>query len=152
MKSFFQIYDFKNLLDKPTCYKNTTTSLCVDLISINRPRSFQNSCTFKTWLSDFHKMTLTVLKSSFAKQKPRVLNYCNYKFFNDTLFRYQVLNKLINSNFQISNKGLKHFKDTCLSVVNTIALLKRKFIRANQATFINKKIQWDFMVMTKLQN
>ena len=97
-------------------------------------------------------MTLTVLKSSFAKQKPRVLNYCNYKFFNDTLFRYQVLNKLINSNFQISNKGLKHFKDTCLSVVNTIALLKRKFIRANQATFINKKIQWDFMVMAKLQN
>ena len=96
---------------------------------------------FETGLSNFHKMTLTVLKSSFAKQKPRILNYRNYKFFNNTLFRDQVLNKLINSNLQISDKGLKHFKEICLSVVNTIAPLKSRFIRANQAPFINKEIQ-----------
>ena len=101
----------------------------VDLILTNKSRSFQNFCTFETGLSDFHKMTLTVLKSSFAKQKPRILNYRNYKFFNNTLFRDQVLNKLINSNLQKSDKGLKHFKETCLSVVNTIALLKSRFIQ-----------------------
>ena len=98
MKSFCQIYNLKNLLSKPTCYKNPTNPSCVDLILTNRPRSFQNSCTFETGLSDFLKMTLTVLKSSFAKQKPRILNYLNYKFFNNTVFRDQVLNKLINSN------------------------------------------------------
>ena len=43
-------------------------------------------------------MTLTVLKSSSAKQKTRALNYGNYKLFNNTLFRDQVLNKLRNSN------------------------------------------------------
>ena len=91
-------------------------------------------------------MTLTVLKSSFAKQKSRVLNYRNYKFFNNTLFRDQVLNKLRNSNLQISDKDLKHFKETCLSIVNTIAPLKRRFIRANQAPFINKEIQWTVLV------
>ena len=98
MKNFCQIHNFKNLLDKPTCYKNHTNPSCVDYILTNRPRSFQNSCTFETGLSDFHKKTLTVLKSSFAKQKPRVLNYCNYKFFNNTLFRDQILNELRNSN------------------------------------------------------
>ena len=106
---------------------------------------------FETGLSNFHKMTLTVLKSSFAKQKPRILNYRNYKFFNNTLFRDQVLNKLINSNLQISDKGLKHFKETCLSVVNTIAPLKSRFIRANQAPFINKEIQRAIMVRSKLR-
>ena len=96
-------------------------------------------------------MTLTVLKSSFAKQKPRVLNYRNYKFFNNTLFRDQVLNKLRNSNFRKSYKDLKHFKETCLSVVNRIAPLKSRFIRANQASFINKEIQWAVIVRSKLR-
>ena len=34
----------------------------------SKPRSLQNICTFESGLSEFHKMTLTVLKS-FAKQK-----------------------------------------------------------------------------------
>ena len=123
----------------------------VDLILTNKSRSFQNFCTFETGLSDFHKMTLTVLKSSFAKQKPRILNYRNYKFFNNTLFRDQVLNKLINLNLQISDKGLKHFKETCLSVANTIAPLRSRSIRANQAPFINKEIQGGVMVTSKLR-
>ena len=151
MKSFCQICNFKNLLNKPTCYKNPTNPWCVDLILTNRPRSFQNFCTFKTRLSDFHRKTLTVLKSSFAKQKPRILNCRNYKFFNNTLFRDQVLNELINSNLQMSDKGLKHFKGTCLSVVNTIVPLKNRFIRANQAPFMNKEIQRGVMVRSKLR-
>ena len=151
MKSFCQIYNFKNLLDKPTCYKNPTNPWCVDLVITNKPTSFQNSCTFETGLSDFHKMILTVLKSSFVKQKTRVLIYRNDKFFNNTLFRDQILNKLRNSNLQISNKDLKHFKETCLSVVNTIAPLKRRFIRVNQAPFTNKEIERAVMVRSKLR-
>ena len=58
---------------------------------------------------------------------------------------------MINSNLQISNKDLKHFKETCLSVVNTIAPLKSRFIRANQAPFINKEIQRGVMVRSKLR-
>ena len=151
MKNFCQICNFKNLLDKLTCYKNPINPLCVDLILTNRPRSFQNSCTFEAGLSDFHKMTLTVLKSSFAKHKPRILHYRNYKFFNNSLFWNQVLNKLINSNLQISDKSLKHFKETCLSVVNTIAPLKSKFIQGNQAPFVNKETQGGVMVTSKLR-
>ena len=152
MKSFCQIYNFKNLLDKPTCYKNHINPSCFDLIIINKPRSFKNSCTFETGLSDFHKMTLTVLKSSSAKQKPRVLNYRrNCKFFNNTLLRDQLLNKLKNSNLQIRDKDLKRLKETCLSVANTIAPLKSRFIRAKQAPFINNEIQKAIMVRSKLR-
>ena len=38
MKSLCQIHNFKNLLDKPTCYKNPTNPSCVDLIITNKPR------------------------------------------------------------------------------------------------------------------
>ena len=40
MKSFCQIYNLKNLLNKPTCYKNPTNPSCVDLNLTNKPRSF----------------------------------------------------------------------------------------------------------------
>ena len=43
MKSFCQIYNSKNLLGKPTSYKNPTNPLCVDLILTNKPRRFHNS-------------------------------------------------------------------------------------------------------------
>ena len=52
---------------------------------------------------------------------------------------------------QITDKDLKHFEETCLSVVNIIAPLKNRFIRANQASFINKKLQRAVMVRSKLR-
>ena len=137
MKTFCQEEKFKNLLEKQTCYKNHTNPSCVYLIIKNKPKSFQNSFTFETGLSNFHKKAVTVLKPSFVKQKPRVLNYRNYKFFNNTLFKDQVLDKLRNSNFQISDKDLKHFRETCMSVLNTMSPLKRRFISAIQVPFIN---------------
>ena len=99
----------------------------------------------------FYEKFLTVLKSSFAKQKTRVLIYRSYKFLNNTLFRDQVLNKLRNSNLRISDKDLKHFIETCLSVVNRIAPLKNRFIRATQASFMNKEIQRAALVRSKVR-
>ena len=87
----------------------------------------------------------------FAKRKQRILNYSNHKFFNNILFRNHVLNKLKNRNLQISDKDLKYFKETSLSVVNTIAPLKSRFIQANQVPFINKEIQRGVMVRSKLR-
>ena len=86
--------------------QNSTNFSCVGLIIASNPRSFQNSWTFETGLSDFFKMTLTVLIWSFAKQEAKVLKYCNYKLFNKTLFKDQVPNKLRSSN--LSDKGFKY--------------------------------------------
>ena len=51
MKSFCQIHNLKNLLDKPTGYKTPTNLVCVDLIMTNGPRNYQKSYTFETGLS-----------------------------------------------------------------------------------------------------
>ena len=40
---------------------------CTDLILTNHPRSFQNSTVFETGLSDFHKMTVTIMEASPTK-------------------------------------------------------------------------------------
>ena len=62
LTTFSQIHILKNLINEVTSYKNTNKPSCIDLILTNRPRSFQNSCALETGLSDFHNMTLTVLK------------------------------------------------------------------------------------------
>ena len=75
------------MINKPTCYKNPDNSTCIDLILTNCPGSFQNSCVIETGLSDFHKMIVMVMKASFRKIEPRVINYWDYKSFSNEGYR-----------------------------------------------------------------
>ena len=53
----------------------------MDLIRTNRPKSFQNSVRVETGLSAFHKMTLTVMKIFYKKQKTNIVMNRNYNTF-----------------------------------------------------------------------
>ena len=41
----------------------------------------------ETGLSDFHKMIAAVMKTSYQKIEPRVINYRDYKGFSNEWFR-----------------------------------------------------------------
>ena len=73
ISEFLNPYNLKNLVEQNTCFKNPDIPTCIDLILTNGPHSFQSMDTFETGLSDFHKLTFTVLKQLFPKQKPRVV-------------------------------------------------------------------------------
>ena len=47
-------------------------SYMFDLILSDTPRSFQNTYVIETELSDFHLMTLTVMKKSFREFHPNL--------------------------------------------------------------------------------
>ena len=40
MKTFYQIYGYKNIVKDKTCFKNPIKPTCIDLITTNRPKSF----------------------------------------------------------------------------------------------------------------
>ena len=65
MKEFCVNYNLKSLIRTLTCYKNPETPSRIDLILTNFQRSFQSGCVVETGLSDFHKMAIAVIKSSF---------------------------------------------------------------------------------------
>ena len=69
LKEFLDLFDFKNLVKEPTCYKNPRNPRLIHRIITNRPKMFQNT-NVETRLSDFHMMTVTVLKTSYKKGKP----------------------------------------------------------------------------------
>ena len=65
MKAFCESYTLSSLIKEPICYKNFQNPSCIDLILTNTPYSFQNSCVIQTGLSDFHMMTVTVIKTTY---------------------------------------------------------------------------------------
>ena len=80
-------YNLTSMVNKATCYKNPDKPTCIDLILTNCPGSFQNSCVVETGLSDFHKMVVTVMKTSYRKSQPKIIHYRNYKNFSNDIFR-----------------------------------------------------------------
>ena len=64
IRTFMNSYDLKNLVKEPTSFR-ADNPRCIDLILTNRYRSFQHTNTFETCLSDFHKMIVTVLKTTY---------------------------------------------------------------------------------------
>ena len=71
LRSFMELYDFKNLVKENTYFKSVENPSCVDLFLTNCIRSFQNTTTISTGISDCHKMIITALKTTFKKAKSK---------------------------------------------------------------------------------
>ena len=82
MIDFCQAYNMENLINNFTCYKNPNKMTCINLMLKNKSRFFKGSSVLETGLSDFYKMTLTVMRGYFVKQTPKVVYYCDYKKFS----------------------------------------------------------------------
>ena len=90
MKEFCDMYGLDNLIKGPTYYKNASNPSSIDVMLTNKKSNFQNSMTLETGLSDFHKMTITVLKKYFKKHEPIIINYRDYKSFYGPTFRHNL--------------------------------------------------------------
>ena len=65
----YQHYLF-NLVRVGTCSRNSSKPTSVDLFLTSKITHFQNIVAVCSGLSDFHKLVLTVLKTSFDKKNP----------------------------------------------------------------------------------
>ena len=74
IKSFYENCNLKRLIKQPTCYKDPNKPTCIDSILTNVPRMFQSTCVIETGLSDFDLMTVTIMRNTFKKIRPRVTN------------------------------------------------------------------------------
>ena len=148
MSIFCTTYNLKNLVKEPMCFKNVENPSCIGLILTNKPLYFQSTKVIESGLSDCHKFTITILKSNFVKQEPKIFNYRNYKKFNNKRFRNDLLR-------EISKKGfheLSCMEFETLTTLNYHAPMKTKYIRANNSPFMNKELSKVIMVRSRLRN
>ena len=118
-----KVYNLKNLVKGPTCFKNPDKRSCINLILTNKSKSFQTSQIIETGTSDFHKMVMTILKVYFKKKGHSVIQYRDYKNFCNNKFRNDLLNELIRSKIEISRLDI--FVNTVLKVLSKNAPLKK---------------------------
>ena len=149
LTAFCEMYKLKNLITDPTCYKNPNNPSLIDVILTNRKRSFQYSKTIETGLSDHHKMIVTVLKTEFKKREPIQVNYRCHKHFDEILFRHDLPSALSNLT---KTASYDDFEKLYIGILNPHAPVKKKFVRGNNAPFMNKTLSNAIMHRSKLKN
>ena len=152
IKDFCQLYSCKNIIKDNTCFKNVQNPSCIDLIITNRPKSFQNSVVIETGLSDFHKMSLTVMKVFYKKQKPNIIEYRDYRNFDNDFFMADLRDQISKIGYQNVVLNFDLFKKTADRMLHKHIPLKKRYVRANEAPFMNKKIKKEIMKRSRLKS
>ena len=132
LDNFMAFYGIKSIVHDKTCFKSLTNPSCVDLFLTNSNKSFQNTVVISAGMSDYHKMVVTVLKTTFPKSKPKEIVYRSYKSFDRDVFRAELKEGL--KKFFADELNYDHFENTFLSVLNKHAPIKKKIVRANEGT------------------
>ena len=121
MRNFCNSYSLNSLIKQPTCFKNPENPSCIDLILTKKPQSFQSACVIETGLSDFHRMTVSVLKTHFRKLPTKVATYRDFKMFENEKFM-DSLKLILNSQNVDYTKNPQLFFELCR---NELEHLKR---------------------------
>ena len=149
MHEFCQLYNLLNLIKVPTCFKNPQNPSCIDLILTNRHNGFQNSIAIETGLSDFHKMTITVLKTTYKKKTPKIVSYRDYKNFSEEYF-FSELNSAL-YRYDIDCIEYDVFDNIFMELLNIHAPIKLKYVRANDGPFMTKELRKAIMLRSRLK-
>ena len=93
-------------------------------------------------------MVVSVFKTSFKKQKPKIVTYRDYKCFDNGKFRESLLTCFS------TGKDISYdtFENLVLQTLGKMAPIKQKHIRGNQSPFVNKDIHKAIMTRTRLRN
>ena len=146
MHDFCNVYNLESLSNTPACFTNPENSSCIDLLLTNSKNNFDELLVLESGLSDFHKLVVSLLKSYFKKEAPKVIIYRDYTYFDNEEFS----NGLENEISKIRSLTLNY--DIFKNVINKHAPLKRRYIRANHAEYMDKELTQAIMKGSKLRN
>ena len=86
-----------NLVNGVTRVKSQS-STSIGVILTNRPRSFHNTSLIERGLSDCDKMIVSVFRALFKRLPAKVIEYRNYKTFDQNEFLQNLDQELLKSN------------------------------------------------------
>ena len=71
---------------EPTCFKSINPT-CIDNFLTSKKARFMNTLTYEDGISDHHKLTERMLRSTFPKGNPKKIFYRSYKNFDNEKFK-----------------------------------------------------------------
>ena len=94
-----------------------------------------------TGLSDFDKMTVTVMKATFEKLKQNIVHYRDYRKFPNNKFPENLISRLSIENIRVDCNDMEKFFQICIKIPDELAPQKKKYSRGNNMLFIDKTIK-----------
>ena len=88
---FSEIFNVKNLLNEPKCFKSQNTTM-IDLILTNHRSGFMNATVLETCTSDHHKIIFSTLKHTLGKGPPNTVCYRDLKNLDQKPFNSYLWN------------------------------------------------------------
>ena len=113
-----------------TCFKGEDSR--IDLILTNRKYSFNNTCSFETGLSDYHRLIYSVMKTTFKSEELKKLIYCYYSNFSSECFKDDFMSIICQEKHDYSD-----FEKKFIATFNKHASKKIKIFRGNQKPHIS---------------
>ena len=106
------------------------------------------STTFEVGMSDFHKLTTTILRKTISKGNAKKIFYRDYKVFDHNIFEMRLQSKLKSETII----DYSQFQSMFLETLNNIAPVKMKILRYNNNSFMNKALRKAIMTRSRLKN
>ena len=147
-KNLLNSFHLESLIRIPTCYKSLSSPTCIDLVLTNKKSLFLKSTTFETGISDFHKLTTTILRKTISKKNAIKIFYRDYKFFDHNTFEKRLQSKLTSETII----NYSQFQSIFLETLNNIAPIKMTILRYNNNPFMNKALRKAIMTRSRLKN
>ena len=159
-ENFLDTFGLTNLIKHDTCFtkrndKHTSTSL--DVFLTNVPKSFFNSHTIATGISDCHLLIGSFMKATYKRAEPQDIEYRNYKKLYGDIHSFLREIDAIDSNISTEDKTNANiyydkFTSTFQDILQQYAPLKKTKVRGNDGGFANKELRKAWYKRSKLLN
>ena len=104
----------------------------------NCKKCFQNTESITTGFSDFHKMTVSILKTQFVKIDPIQINHRDYKNYYPINFTRDLRNNLNNDDTLDTNYN--RFQKILYNVILDTCSFEEEKFKSKQLSFYDKTI------------
>ena len=147
MQLLFQQYSLFSRIRSPTCFKNLQGK-CIDLMLTNSKDSFFGSQTFETGFSDFLYIIYTILKTTYTKLPPKIIQYKDCNKFSKANFLMDLSNALC----PMIPENYNEFEGQVGKLLDKHAPYKKATIRGKDKPHVSKEMRKEIMCRTRFKN
>ena len=91
---------------------------------------------FETGMSDFHQVIIIIFKVKTDKLPPGIIKYMDYENYERKEFTKKL--QVTVKNFHMNVFSFIELKTTFMELLNKVAALKTRYLRANSSKFMTK--------------
>ena len=137
------VFNLRNVVRKPTCFKNVLNPSLLDVILTNTPRRLTSVLNVSLGISDFHNFICVATKMCKPKEQISHIVYRSYKHFNEELY----LKDLQSAPFHVSNVFTDvddqywFYCKMLNEIIDQHAPLKKRTVQAKQLPYMNDALR-----------